>query len=355
MTTVAVTGTGGPVAAALLARLDADPRVDRLVGIGLDEPSMPPGTLSQVVADPRGPLPPEALAGVDVVVDLAEPSGPRHDEDAAFARDVSGARHLLAAAEEAGVTRLVHLSSAAVYGAHPDNPVPLTEDCPLRANPDFPWAYHHLLAEELVADWGRRHPKVTVVVLRPATILSADGAAGRHLAQPVLPLVRGTSPPVQLLDVDDLVAALHLAVCGDLRGAYNVAADGWLTTADLAALLGRPRLEVGEVVAAALARRLWAAGITEGPPGALAYVMYPWVVSSARLHAAGWAPSRSNREILRAFAEQQKAYVTVGRVRLRRVKLYAVAGAACTASLVTAAGVLWAWARRRRTTRRACR
>ena len=40
--------------------------------------------------------------------------------------------------------------------------------------------------------------------------------------------VRGASPPVQVVHVDDLVSALALAATTDLPGVYNVAADGFL-------------------------------------------------------------------------------------------------------------------------------
>ncbi|MBV9042245.1 MAG: hypothetical protein JOZ68_14660, partial [Acidimicrobiia bacterium] len=38
------------------------------------------------------------------------------------------------------VGRVVYLSTAMVYGAWPNNPVPLTEDAPMRPNPDFAFA-----------------------------------------------------------------------------------------------------------------------------------------------------------------------------------------------------------------------
>lgn len=344
MTTVAVAGLRRPAAAALLADLDASPSVRRLVGIGGDAPDMPPGSLDLVDADPRDPLPESALSGVDVLVTLLEPPGPERGDEAA-ARDLSAIANLLAAASTAGVRRLVHLSSGAVYGARPDNPVPLTEQAPLRAPADFPWAYHHLLAEELVDAWAREHPEAEVVVLRPATVPFGGGAVARHLLGPVLPVVRGTSPPVQLVAADDLASALLLAVTGPLRGAYNVAADGWLTTEELASLLGRVRLPLGEVVAAAVARMLWRTGVTDAPPGALPYLMYPWLLSSARLKAAGWAPAKSNRDVVRALAESGAGAVYLGRARIR---LRSALAWATTSAAVPAGLVLWALVRSRR-------
>ena len=48
---------------------------------------------------------------------------------------------------------VVALSSATVYGAWPNNPMPLTEDAPLRPNPDVAYAVQKSYVEHLVADW----------------------------------------------------------------------------------------------------------------------------------------------------------------------------------------------------------
>nr|MBA2530428.1 NAD-dependent epimerase/dehydratase family protein [Euzebyales bacterium] len=325
MTTVAVTGAGGFIAGAVLERLDADRAVDRIIGIDGVEPQMPVAKLDFRRADIRDPLLPVALDGADAVVHLGLTPGPMRAEDTMFAVNVSGTRNLLAAADKVGVGRLVHVSTAAVYGAHPDNVVPLTEDAPLRANPDFSWAYHHLLAEELVAAWAGDHPGVAVTVLRPVTVLGPGlrNFVARHLEQPRLPLVRGSEPPVQLLGVDDLAAAVALAVTGELSGAYNVAPDGWLPLRELARLLGKRPLELPESVAFAAAHRLWRHGLLDTPPGALRYLMHPWVVSTQRLHDAGWAPTRSNREVVREFVAEHHGWLSLGRWRVRRRDAYA--------------------------------
>jgi nucleoside-diphosphate-sugar epimerase len=47
---------------------------------------------------------------------------------------------VLDAASAAGVTHVVVLSTAMVYGAWGNNPVPLTEDAPLRPDPSLVYA-----------------------------------------------------------------------------------------------------------------------------------------------------------------------------------------------------------------------
>jgi len=320
LTTVAVTGAAGSVAAAVLHRLARDEAIANLVGVDVDEPSMPPAKLEFRTADIRDPLLPNALRGVDVVVHLAMTPGPVVDEDEMFAVNVSGTRNLLAAADAVGVSHLVHVSSGVVYGAHEDNVIPIPETARLRADADFPWAFHHVLAEELVAQWTRAHPDAVVTVLRPAMVLgpNIDTTLTRHLEQPVLPFVKGSDPPLQVVAVEDLADAVAFVIERRLPGPFNVAADGWLTSRDVSHILGRPMVHLPEVVAEVGAAALWSRKIVAAPPGALHYLMEPWVLSGERLHNAGWAPTRSNREVLRDFAAEHHAWVSVGTWRAKR-------------------------------------
>jgi UDP-glucose 4-epimerase len=336
--TVAVAGVANFVAAAVLERLDADRRVRRILGLDCDEPQMPVAKLDFRTADVRDPLLAVALEGADVVVHVALTPGPLDAEDTMFAINVHGTRNLLEAAAKAGVSRFVHVGSAAVYGAHADNDVPLDENAPLRANPDFSWAYQHQLADELVTSWAENHPDVTVTVLRPVTTLGpgADNFIARHFEQPYLPIVRENEPPVQFLHVDDLATAVELAVTSDLPGVFNVAPDGWLATRELVHVLGKRAVTVPEAVAFGAARRLWSHGVLGAPPGALHYVMYPWVVDTDRLKAHGWTPTRSNREVIREFSAEHRPYISAGRLRISRRLLHrASAGAAVTMTYLT--------------------
>jgi nucleoside-diphosphate-sugar epimerase len=322
--TVAVVGAANFVGAAVLERLDADRRVQRLLGLDCDEPKMPVAKLDFRPADIRDPLLSVALEGADVVVHVGLTPDPMAAEDTMFAINVNGTRNLLEAAAQARVRRFVHVSSAAVYGAHAANAIPLDESAPLRANPDFSWAYHHLLAEELVTAWAQEHPDVTVTVLRPVTTLGpgANTFVARHLEQPLLPIVRENEPPVQLLHVDDLATAVQLAATTDLPGAFNVAPDGWLSARELAHLLGKRAVTIPEAVAFSAARSLWSHGVLGAPAGALHYLMYPWVLTSERLHDHGWVATRSNREVAREFAAEHRPYLSAGRLRVSRRTLH---------------------------------
>lgn len=267
-----------------------------------------------------------ALDAVDAVVHLHRAPAPAHDAAREAAADVEATRSLLDVVARSRVPVVVHGSSATVYGAHEDNPLPLTEAAPLRAEPDFGFAWHKRLADELVTGWAAAQGWCRVVVLRPATMLAPghDDFVSRHLESPRLPLVRGHAPPMQALHPDDYAEAVLLAVDGDLRGPYNVAPDGWLSAEEVLRILGRKPLRLPEQVAFSLAGPLWRSHLAVAPAGGLRYLMHPWIVDASRLREAGWVPAFGNREVLGAFARLHRARLAIGPLRTTR----AVAGGA---------------------------
>src|SRR5215470_9347392 len=71
------------------------------------------------------------------------------------------------AAAAGQVGRVILVTSAIVYGARPDNPVPLEETAPLRADPDGSVAGDLLEIEHLARRSPRVHPGLSVTVVRP--------------------------------------------------------------------------------------------------------------------------------------------------------------------------------------------
>src|SRR6185369_3212159 len=147
-----------------------------------------------------------SLEGVDAVVHLAFAVSPEHDARVTAARNIDVTRRLLDAAGDAGVDHLVVLSSAAVYGAWPNNPVPLTEDAPMRPNPGFAFAVQKAELERLAVEWVDEHPGATLTVLRPAIPMDeeASGFLSRVLGVRAPVATGDREVPVQFVHLDDL-------------------------------------------------------------------------------------------------------------------------------------------------------
>lgn len=330
MSVVAITGVAGNLGRLLLGYLEADSSIERIVGIDVTEPVRRPANLEFHHLDVRDAHLAKALDGVDAVVHLAFQHDPIRDEAQMRSINVDGTRTLLDAAGAAGVRKIVYPSSATVYGAHPDNEVPLTESSPLRANPDFPYAVHKLETERLIEAFRRDHPGVVVTVLRSAIVFgpSVENFVSRMMEAPRLTTVKGHEPPLQLVHEEDLARALAFAVSEDLDGVYNLGADGWMSAAEVAELTGKKRVELPEAIAFSMAELLWRTGLTAAPPGELHYVMHPFVMDTSVLRAAGFEPKHTNREALVEGLEAHRNWITLGRARVRKDSL--AKGAAAT-------------------------
>jgi UDP-glucose 4-epimerase len=342
---IAVTGASGLVGQRLLPRLADEDRVTRLIGLDVRDPRRRVRNLEFQRVDIGGAELKPLLEGVEVLVHLATVVDPIPDEALMARVNVEGTRRVLDAAAAVGVRKVIRVSSAAVYGAWPNNPLPLTEDATLRPNPGFAPAVHAAEVERLLGEWRDQHPAVTVTTLRSAPVL---GAGAERLPSRLLlgrpPLrVRGASLPVQVVHVDDLVDALLLAVGNDLPGTYNVAADGWLASDDARALLPRSLLPAlpAELLERML-QRLWAIGLGDIPPTVVPYLVHPWVVANDRLRSAGWHPNHTNEE---AIIEGLDSLPPVSHA------VRYIAAAVLSATLGTAVGLLIRHRRRRAATR----
>jgi nucleoside-diphosphate-sugar epimerase len=355
--TVVLTGISGALGRRVVAQLAE--RSDWRV-IGLDPLPFPAGvpkpryfTVHRVDVATTTDLP-RLLRGASVLVHLAtgEPGAPTAIDD-----EVRLIRRTLDAAAVAGIDRIVVLSSAAVYGAWIDNPVPLTEEAPLRPHhPGFGYADQKRALEHELDVWLADHPDARAVVLRPAVMLGHPDARAW--------LAKATRPPLaarlsheiahqQYVHVDDLAAGVRMAfealIDGRLEGranVLNVAADGWLTPEDAQELFGpSTRLPTDGPVGQrmlGLVRRLFDG---DRPEGVDPYLAWPWVVANDRLRSLGWAPRSSNAEALVASQRPLPGSRFVARHR-QEVTLAAVgvAGAALSGVVVW---VVRRWFRRR--------
>ena len=209
---------------------------------------------------------------------------------------------VLEAASSSPVSTLVYRSSAAVYGAWPDNRVPLTEDVALRPNPLFSFAIEHAEAERRVAEWREDHPSVRVCVLRPVPVVAPGGESWESstLGRPSSLRRAESLPVVQYLHVDDAASAFRHALVAGLEGTYNVAPDGYVSgeTARALATSGHLTVPLPDRAAAVAERWAWRFGWGGVPAGAVPYLVHPWVVANDKLVATGWTPSFSNEEAL---------------------------------------------------------
>jgi nucleoside-diphosphate-sugar epimerase len=341
MVRVVVTGAAGSLGRRVTRLLGERDDVDEVVGLDLRAGGGIEG-IDLVTGDVVA-----ALEGADAVIHLASAFGPAmYGPEIKGAADVVMARRVLEAADKTGIESVVLLSSATVYGPWANNPVPLTEDAPLRPHPDLAYAVQLAEVERLAAEWSADHPSATVARLRPATVVE-DGRLGwlARAFDAAADVPTADDTPAQYLHLDDLASAVVAAWRAGLDGPVNVAPAGWLTPTQRRALDPVPRLRLPEPVALKIASWRWRFGVAPTPPGILPYVRHPWVIANDQLAATGWEETWSNEEAY-VMGHEASAIESISPQRRQELAL-GIAGAVGAAAAV-AAGVLIRRRRRRR-------
>lgn len=345
---VVLTGASGSLGRRVAARLASAPDVARVVALDLVQPAvLAPGATFAAADLATSDLKP-LLEGADTVIHLAFHAGPDLEDEGTARANVDGARRLLDAAGSVGVGHVVLVSSATVYGAWPTNPVPLTEDAPVRPNPGAAYPAQKAEVERLGAEWAAGHPGTTVAVLRPCFAVAEGEHSWLARALGLTASVRAGAddPPMQLLHLDDLADAVELARRSRLDGAFNVAPDGWLDGEHARALAGTPpRVRLPERVVTAFTGFLWRWKVGRMPPGLVPYTMHPWVVANDRLRAAGWSPAHANEETY-VDATEGTPWSELSPKRRQELALGATA-VTVAGAVVGAAAVVRRWRRRR--------
>jgi nucleoside-diphosphate-sugar epimerase len=245
-----------------------------------------------------------AFAGVDVIVHAAFAS-PRAARDEIASVNVGGTESVTRVATDAGVQRLVVVSSTIVTRTLASHPF-------LRTSPAARLAqYRHTRREAEAVALGAGD-EIGVALVRPKTFLGPGRVAGFALVFDAIrrggrfPVVGGGRARYQLLDVRDLATALALLVSSPAAGVFELGAVRFGTMAeDLGALAdhagtGARIRPLPRGAAKVALRSLELVGATP---------LAEWHQCAARgadsvvdpcraIEELGWHPRRSNRELL---------------------------------------------------------
>ncbi len=255
MSVALVTGATGFVGAHLLEALLGEGWDVRVLALPGEDVSRWEGTGRVAVTrgDVRRPETlPDAMRGVDTVFHLAAIHGlwrpPQEYEDV----NVRGAENVCLAALEAGVRRLLHVSTWTVYGMGLRGAV--GEEAPLRPILDA-YAVTKAKADERVQRLARERG-LPAVVVRPGTMFGPGdrvnfGRMAERLAAGKAVLIGSGANPLPFVYVGDCVKGMIAAAARGRTGeAYNLATDAPMSQEEfwsaLAEELGEraPRLRV---------------------------------------------------------------------------------------------------------------
>lgn len=235
------------------------------------------------------------------------------DKEGFWSVNEGGTRTVLEAARAAGVRKVVHMSSSAVYGAPDRNPV--TEDTTPRPGEEYGKA--KLAAEAVCREFRGRGADITII--RPRTIMG-HGRLGimQMLFEWVrrgdaIPVLGGGRNTYQFVHADDLADACLLAADRGGSTDYNIGADTFGTMVETLRGLVRHAQTQTRIVsvpmwpaatATLIAGRLGLSPL--GPYHALMYGRSMWFDTSKARAELGFQPRFSNIDM---FCQSYDWYV----------------------------------------------
>ena len=306
---VAVTGASGYIGSRLLQELEGQDGLSKVVAIDI-RPL--PSTFHKVTSEQQDVTRPLEdtfrVHDVGTVVHLAfileAGRNPREVENVRQA-NLEGVHSVLNACHASEVTNIIYLSSHTLYGPHRDNPVPITEELPLRPPYGFQYSHDKALCEGEIRQFATKNPDVTVTILRSCVVMGpeADNYVTRSFFKPILLGVMGCDPPFQFVHEDDVAKLLHLFIMEPHSGIFNVAGEGVIHYKRMAHLCNRKLLFLPSAVAYPLTQLTWNLGIQKAAPSiGLDFVRYPITVSTDKLkRETGFDFSYTSEEALMAY------------------------------------------------------
>jgi UDP-glucose 4-epimerase len=309
---VCITGVSGYIGGKLVSRLNDMPEIKEIVGIDIVRPATITDKFSFYQRDVREPV--DRILkehAVDTLVHLAYVVAPIHSKRKMEDININGTVNILTSCARAGVKQILYTSSATAYGFYADNNVPLTEESPLRGNEDFTYSRTKKEIEGIFSEFISANPDIVGTVIRPAFVVGPgwNDPLSRHLRKKLV-LLPSNTQAFQFVHEDDLIDIICLLLERKAAGAFNIGAEGSITSEEIIRLLGNIPLRLPfrlMYVLTELAWNLRLAFLAEFPGPALNLARYTWVVSSEKLQEElGYEYSYTTVEAFEAFVRHVK-------------------------------------------------
>lgn len=235
---VLITGAAGRLGRVLLPQLLADPRIKTVIAHDQHAIPLRHARLHIYQGDIRDPNLIPVIHTADAVVHMAFvviESGlgvNRANRSLTHAININGTHHVLNACRPQ--TRLIHLSSASVYGSSHSA---LTETAPLKPLTGFAYAEDKAHVERML-DQATDH-SLSILRLRPHIILGPQAQPFLRgiLRLPFYPYAASSLPLLQVVHEYDVATAIQQALFTPLTGSLNLATEDAVSFADIQRLL----------------------------------------------------------------------------------------------------------------------
>jgi UDP-glucose 4-epimerase len=308
---VVIVGATGNIGTSLLRSLAEEEKVESVLGLARRLPSLTMPKVEWASADVTSDQLAPHFEGADAVVSLHWLIQPSRDLDKQWMVNVEGNSRLMRAVEEAGVPALAYSSSVGVYSPGPKDRA-VDESWPRDGTPTSYYARHKAEVERRLDRFERENPGIRVVRVRPGLVFKSEAAQGirRLFGGPFVPTLLARPSLINLIpEMEDLRGqvvhsydvgeAFRRALVGDVRGAFNVAAEPVLDVHEVGRILNARRLPIPARPARAAVGLSWRLRLQPVTPGWLDMALNVPVMDTSRARTElGWSPQLSAEDAL---------------------------------------------------------
>lgn len=310
---ILLTGGSGYLGSLLVDSWLEDERVEKIIVVDLEDPKFlfdqnhpKVHFIKANLADLDLEKAAEAFTPVDAVVHAAYLiRTPYFKRDRKFQErsNFLGAENAFKFTLRNNISKLIHFSTVAIYGASPENNLnqPFHEEDDLKEENIAYGRDKKLIERDLEAMASRYRSSTEVFVLR---IGSVSGPFGKYVVKkrgllfffrgllPFIP-VTGRASARQFVHEDDVISAVNhcLFHSFDLKSnVLNIAPDGYLTFSEIAKILGKWTIFIPRALAALAFFLLWrlSFGKIPTPPGIINSYSFPIIVDGSKITRLGF-------------------------------------------------------------------
>ena len=301
-----VTGSSSHLAKVLLPMLCEHPKISHVKGVDINPGNFEHKKFSFSNIDVRDTALSQHMNGCDVVIHLAfvvlrsTLKQQRKNRELIHDINVNGSTNVFQQANKLGFKKIIHLSSAAVYGAWPNNPNSINENQARQVMKGFSYAED----KNEVEDWLdnlEKNSKIDIIRLRPHVILGPQSQPFllSLIRQPFYPKLPDPQPLSQCIWENDVADAIIKSVFSNASGAFNLAAEPAISFKEMIQMSHRFSIPVPIKLLRFTHKYLWHISSVGEEPGWLDGMPYSLAIDSSKAkNELGWEPQHSTYDCI---------------------------------------------------------
>ncbi len=303
---IIVTGSSSHLAAVLLPLLCEMENISRVEGIDINKGNFQHTKFNEHIIDIRDASIANIMHECDCVIHLAfvvlrsALGKQRKNRELIHDINVNGSIHVFETAAKKSVKKIIHISSAVVYGAWPENPPSITEAQSRKVMKDFSYAEDKNAVEDWLDNFkGDNMP--AVIRLRPHVILGPKSQPFliSLIKQAFYPNLPDPQPLSQCVWEDDVADAIIKSLAINYSATFNLAADPPMSFKQMIQMTHKISVPVPIKLLSFVHRQLWKITGAGEEPGWLDGMPYSLAIDSSKAKKElGWAAKYSTQQCI---------------------------------------------------------